>query len=68
MMAQDRALSNMPRSPQDISAMDKEVESLLKRAIKVVQEHSQDFFSHIYLVPKREGGSVINLKPLNEYI
>ena len=67
-----RALTNMPHTPQDISAMDEEVNSLLhKEAIEQVHGHSQPRFFLLPFPSAKKGRGkrpVINLKPLNEYI
>ena len=49
--------------------MEEEVGSLLRKGA-IEHEETLEFFSYLFLVPKKEGGRrpVINLKPLNQYI
>ena len=67
--------SVLPKSPPfktaEIQLIDNEAEELLlKRAVTRVAPSKDKFISNIFLVSKKTGKmrSVINLKPLNQYI
>jgi hypothetical protein len=52
-------------------ALHEEIQALLEKdAIEVANPETPGFYSHFFVVPKRDGGlrPVLNLKPLNEYI
>ena len=58
-------------SSKEKMALDKEVNKLVeKRAIEIVSPMSNQFISHMFLVPKKDGGMrpVINLRALNNFI
>ena len=67
----EQALTVSTRSPL-ITSMGEEIGALLRKgAIERVHGNTLGFYSFLFLVPKEKGGgtrSVINLKPLNNYI
>ena len=59
------------RSEGECKFIQREIDSLLLKGAITVAQHSKDeFFSNIFLVPKKTGDlrPVINLKPLNEFV